>query len=179
VAGALLGLACGSGGPTPPDPPAATPTPLPAPTPSPTPSPEPGIPPAGSGCGQPYPAEISRVRVVIHLKGRDYWTLDATPLVGPDALYCIDIGFTDLRPFCPVRPEGHPERDACESWAVGRATDTGRLGPTWSAGDAPCTGPDSGCENHPDNQYLLNIYRAGVYRACVHTGACGEVVADR
>ena len=37
----------------------------------------------------------------------------------------------------------------------------------------------SGCENHEDNQYLLYVYKGGLYKACTRDGVCGEVVADR
>ena len=91
--------------------------------------------------------------------------------------YCRAIGFTDGRAFCPVRPEGHPERLACEAAVVGRASDTGRAGPTWSADGRRCTGPDGGtsCLNHRENQYLAFAYGAGVFRACAASGVCGEI----
>ena len=78
-----------------------------------------------------------------------------------------------------MRPEGHPEREACEAWAVGTALDTGRPGPTWRRGGSFCTGPASGCENHPENQYLLKAFLAGAYEACARNGACGELDVDR
>jgi hypothetical protein len=99
--------------------------------------------------------------------------------VGPDVEYCQKIGFTDGRSFCPVRPEGHPQRQACELYATGRAKDTGRPGPTWYFGGNFCTGQASGCQNHPENQYLLLIYRGGTFQACAKNGVCGEVTADR
>jgi hypothetical protein len=104
--------------------------------------------------------------------------LDATPLVGPDETYCEQIGYTDGRSFCPVRPPGHPERTACEAERVGSATDTGRIGPTWSANGGSCQGESSGasCLNHPDNQYLVFAYGAGTFRACVAGGTCGQIV---
>jgi hypothetical protein len=37
-----------------------------------------------------------------------------TPLVGPDRDYCASQGWTDGRLFCPPRPNGHAEREACE-----------------------------------------------------------------
>ena len=104
--------------------------------------------------------------------------LDSTPLVGPDADYCAKIGFTDGRSICPVRPEGHPEREACELYVTGRAADTGRPGPTWYRGGGFCTGPAAGCENHPDNQYQVLAYLGGTYKACARNGVCGEVVVD-
>ena len=205
VASCLLASGCGSlpdDTPTRPDPTqpvAAVPTPEPsnpagtpvfgtAPKASPTPptdaTPEPSStpPPAeGSGeCGSPLPPELSQINVKIHQRGNEAWILDSTPLVGPDTAYCAKIGFTDGRSFCPVRPEGNPERVACELYVTGRATDTGRPGPTWSSpSGGPCTGRASGCENTADNQYQLRIFQGGVFRACGRNGVCGEVQADR
>jgi hypothetical protein len=156
--------------------PRATPTPEPTAEPSPEPTPDPG----GSGegaaeCGQPLPPALSTIKVKVHLRLENAWVLDSTPLVGPDAAYCAKIGFTDGRSMCPVRPEGNPEREACELYVTGRAVDTGRPGPTWRLDGRLCQGPASGCENHPDNQYLLVAYRAGTYQACSQGGVCGEV----
>jgi hypothetical protein len=193
VAGLAAG-SCGDGekeptGPEPlPDAAALIPAaPAPQPTPTPTPAPEDEIivvtPGAGddtsvSGtCGEPFPPPISRFNVKVHSRQADRVVLDATPLVGPDAEYCRAIGFPD-RTFCPVRPEGDPERTACEAARVGRAADTGRYGPTWSANGGPCDGADQGgasCVNHSDNQYLALAYGAGTFRACAASGACGQV----
>ncbi len=115
----------------------------------------------------------------VHQRGAEAWTLDSTPLVGPDAAYCASIGFTDGRTVCPVRQEGNPERQACELYVTGRATDTGRPGPTWSSANGLCTGRASGCENTADNQYQLRIFQGGVFKACGKNGVCGEVQADR
>jgi len=139
----------------------------------------PNDPPSSSGCNRPFPPPISRVKVKVHFKGGAFWTLNGTPLVGHDVLYCKEIGFTDGRTLCPVRPEGHPERIACERWAVGEALDTGRLGPTWYFEDHFCTGEESGCQNNPDNQYLLWVWPSGNYKACASNGACGSVNVDR
>jgi hypothetical protein len=178
VVAAVLALAC-SGSQTPTAPVATAPTPTPTPAVTPTPV-DPNIPPAGSGCGTPYPPPITRVIVKIHIHTPDYWTLDSTAQVGPDHNYCREIGFTDGRSWCPVRPEGHPEREACENWAVGKAEDTGRYGPTWAReGETFCTGPDSGCMNHPDNQHQLNVVAGGWYDACVRNEVCGWVRVDR
>jgi hypothetical protein len=105
--------------------------------------------------------------------------LDSTPLVGPNADYCRQIGFTDGRQFCPVRPEGHPERFACEAGIVGQARDTGRIGPTWSANGAGCVSGAGNlpyCNNHPDNQFLVFAVGAGTFQACAQSGVCGAVV---
>jgi hypothetical protein len=191
----IVALACGLDSPTPPDPeqerdappmtqgtlppaapgPSATPTTTPDPSePSPSPSPTPDT----SGCGDPLPPPITQISVKVHVKGADAWTLDSTPQV-VDREYCQKIGFTDGRSFCPVRPEGHPERQACEKYAVGVAADTNRPGPTWYFRGGFCTGKLSGCQNHPENQYQLRIFVSGTFKACARNGVCGEVQADR
>jgi hypothetical protein len=62
---------------------------------------------------------------------------------------------------------------------VGEAVDTGRPGPTWRRDGALCTGGASGCENDPENQYLLRAKAAGLYSACARNGICSERVVDR
>jgi hypothetical protein len=156
--------------------PKATPTPEPSPSATPEPSPTPD---GSSGCGSPTPPPLSRLNVKVHLRGSEAWVLDSTPLVGPDAEYCRKIGFTDGRSMCAVRPEGNPEREACELYVTGRAADTGRAGPTWYLNGNFCTGRASGCENHPDNQYQLVAYKGGKYQACGRNGVCGEVDVDK
>jgi hypothetical protein len=128
-------------------------------------------PPIGSGCGRPYPPPVTRLDCKIHIKSPEYYTLDSTPLVGPDQAYCDSVGFVG-RSICPVRPEGTPDREACENWRVGKAKDTGRGGPTWTKGDGSyCTGPESGCQNHPDTQYSLWTYVSGTYVVTAENGA--------
>ncbi len=162
--------------------PAPQPTATPVPGSEPDPDPVPGTPGGGGGvsgsCGEPAPPPVSRMNVKLHGAQGDRSLLDSTPLVGPDAAYCKKIGFSDGRTICPVRAEGHPERQACEAARVGRASDTGRPGPTWSANGKRCNGPDGGaaCLNHPDNQYLAFAYGSGSFRACTASGVCGEVV---
>ncbi len=124
------------------------------------------VPPAGSGCGMPYPPPVNRFRVHVYVQNTDTTSLDSTPLV-LDPIYCAEIGYPD-RVECPIRPEGSPERVPCETWAVGYAQDTGRPGPTWThitdanPGGVLCTGKDSGCVNHPTNQYQVNVYTPGL-----------------
>ena len=128
-------------------------------------------PPIGSGCGRPYPPPITRFTCKVHLRAKEYYTLDSTAMVGPNLEYCYSVGFGD-RSICPVRPEGAPDRAACENWRVGKAKDTGRWGPTWTKSDGSfCTGPASGCDNHPDNQYQLNSYVGGSYTVTAENGA--------
>ncbi len=153
--------------PTPGTPPPPAPNPPPAP-----PAPEPPPPGDTGECGRPYPPDIQKVKAKIHLTGANKWTLDSTALVA-GAEYCREIGFTDGRSRCPVRPEGHPEREACEAYAVGRARDTGRTGPTWERDGELCDGV--ACKNHPSNQHLLWAYKAGEYAACAKNEVCGSV----
>ena len=133
-------------------------------------------PPIGSGCGRPYPPPVTRFNCKLHIKSPEYYTLDSTPIVGHDAEYCAAIGYTDGRSLCPVRPEGAPDREACENWRVGKAQDTGRPGPTWRKADGSfCTGPASGCQNQPDRQYQLWTYVSGTYVVSAENGASCEV----
>jgi len=158
--------------------PAPKPTPTPTSEGTPQPSPTPGSNGGSGACGSPLPPALSALNVKVHIRGADAWTLDSTPLVGPDAGYCAKIGFTDGRSVCSVRPEGHPEREACELYVTGRAADTGRPGPTWTFGGRFCTGRSSGCENSAENQYQLRVFQGGVFKACGRNGVCGEVEAD-
>lgn len=139
------------------------------------------LPPPGSGCGKPYPPPITRMNCTLHFTGGAYDTLDSTAIVGPDTEYCAAAGFTDGRALCAVRPEGSPERVPCETWRVGDALDTARPGPTWTRypSGEHCTGPGSGCENHPDNQYQLLVYHSGRYQVCANTGSCCIVDVQR
>ena len=137
-------------------------------------------PPAGSGCGTPYPPPIRRMNCKLHLRGTEYYTLDSTALVGLDVAYCAEIGYTDGRAECPVRMEGSPERGPCEAWRVGLAKDTGLPAPTWTKADGSyCTGKESGCEHHPQNVYDLLVYVSGTYTVCAQTGSCCNVIVER
>jgi hypothetical protein len=181
VAALALLAACG-GSRTPTTPP--TPVAVVTPTPAPTPTPDPNVPPEGSACGKPYPPMITRFTVKIHLKEADSWTVDATPLVGPNGEYCLSIGFTDGRTICPLRPEGSPDRQACELWRTGNAKDTGQPGPTWTVTfkdgtTSYCTGPQGPCDRHPAGPFSVKAFKGGLYRACSEAGACGEVDVDR
>lgn len=187
-AAATLGVIVQCGG-TPPSGPSVTPTPIPAPTPAPTATPDPNVPPVGSGCGQPYPPPVTRFQAKIHQKDRDFWQIDSTPLVGPNVEYCWSVGFTDGRSICPVRPEGAPDREACELWRIGKAKDTGRNEVTWTfigkdGKESYCStadAPDAPCwrYNDGDHHFQVKAIKGGLYRACSEAGACGEVDVDR
>ena len=128
-------------------------------------------PPIGSGCGRPYPPPVSRFNCKVNLKNKQFYTLDSTPLVGPNTAYCASVGMPE-RAICPIRVPGAADRVACENWRVGKAKDTGRPGPTWTKADGTyCTGPDSGCEHHPDNPYELLTYKGGSYTVSGETGS--------
>ena len=129
------------------------------------------VPPAGSGCGRPYPPPVTRFACRVYMHAPEYHTVDATPKVGPNTAYCTSIGFP-RDSICPIRGEGAEDRAACENWRVGRAKDTGRYGPTWTNGNGEaCTGSDSNCSNTPDNQYQVRVYRSGKMHASAENGA--------
>ena len=157
--------------PTPSPAPTPRPTPTPAPGPNPAPAPTPGS-PTGGTCTNPDPGPVTKIEVKVHIYGANRIILDTTPMVGPDAEYCKKIGFTDGRRYCPPRPEGHPERGQCDGLLMGRAKDTGRIGPTWTINGAPCV-YEYGCENHPENQFLSFSYKKGLFEACAESGVCG------
>jgi hypothetical protein len=171
-------LACGG---SPASPTIPVPTPIATPTPAST--PDPSIPPESSGCGEPYPPPLREINVKLHVRAPEYFTLDATPLVGANSEYCREIGYTDGRAFCPVRMEGSPDRRACEAWVMGNALDTGKPGPTWTREwETWCTTlEESGCRHNPDNPLSLFIEAGGFYQACRGDadGICGEVFVDR
>jgi hypothetical protein len=130
-------------------------------------------------CPAPVPPPVDLMRAVIHIDMGDHKVLDSTPLVWADGgEYCAAIGYDDYRRRCPPRPEGHPEVEICNEQAVGRALDTGRVGPTWTFNELPCIDPATPgrCRNHSENQFLVHVYGAGLARACGRNGVCGEVV---
>ena len=157
--------------------PTPTPTPTPAPTATPTPAPArrrrpTPAPPSGSGCGNPLPPAVTRMNAKIHIKGPNLWTLDTTPLVGPDAEYCRKIGFTDGRSLLPGADRGQRPSAwrARRTRSATRRTRDGR-GRRGTRNGKLCTGGDD-CENHPDNQYLLWAYGSGYYEACTKDDSC-------
>ncbi len=163
---------------------APTPTPKPKPTPAPTPTPgtdptpEPTPPPNAGKCGNPVPTKpIATFNVKIHIPGPNYYTLDSTPIVGPNKDYCRQIGYTDGRLFCPVRGDASKERKACEAYVVGKAKDTGKYGPTWYVDGQMCNGTN--CEHDPDNPYLLHAFANGTYEVCSEDDVCGTQVVNR
>jgi len=140
--------------------PAPVPTPTPTPAPTPTPTLESQL-PAGMVC-DPTPPPLYGLR----LKQQNARTLDSRPQVINVNGYCAKAGFDPGSKFCFTRDEGDPQAVACDYLAVGKASDTGRWGPTWSVDGNPCSAT-AACTNHPDNQFLVIMNGNGKYLACV------------
>jgi hypothetical protein len=185
IAIVVASFGCGSNPPTPAPPttvpPVAAPSPTPSPSPAaepeePRPTPEPDLDP--SACPSPKPPPLARIDVAVLIVGVNRLILDSTPMVGPDPDFCEAIGYTDRRRYCPPRPEGHPDRAACDSLLVGRALDTNRYGPRWFVNNHGCVNyavRPPFCVNHPENQFLVQAFGAGFYEACSQSGVCGGV----
>ncbi len=183
---AALGLA-GCGSTTSPNP-SPTPTPTPVPNPSPTPSPTPT--PSPFGQCVPSPPPLAKYAIKIHDDNGFKKVLDARPMVGPDASYCASVGLGGA--YCSAAPEGDPRAIPCDVLVSGYAGDTGRPGPTWTWSDSPTglppfracfpigarEGGTPGCENHPDNQFLVIVRGTGSVLACSATGVCGGVLCE-
>ncbi len=175
VAGVGLGagtFACGSGSSTGPNPnPSATPPPVTAPSPTPPPD-------FRAQCGEPVPSPLYGMKVKINTDNGFRKQMDSNPVVentgrGTPDSYCGKIGFDSRALFCETRQEGHPQRGACDALVVGRASDTGRHGPTWRMNGNACQPADStlqpGCSNHADNQFLAVARGDGEMLACAST----------
>jgi len=176
VAGALsvalsLSLAGACGQASSPAQPVSTPIPTPIPTPTPTPTPV-------SNC-IPTPPPVSRWALKVMYRMPDYWILDATPKVGPNVDYCMAVGFPPGTGICTVRHEGDPLLAECEALVLGKAKDTGRIGPTWTLDGHYCTGAASGCEHSPYNPNQLWAITGGTYEVCAPTGDCGSLLVER
>lgn len=151
-----------------------TPTPTPSPTPSPL-----------AGCPSPVPGPLARWEAKIHNRGPNWWTLDSTPLVGPDAEFCKAIGFTDARRYCPPRAEGTPEAiiRACNELVVGEPANY----PMWFwNGQRVPRATDTGIpsiedvqhDENPFNPYHLLVRpgKHGNADVCGKGDVCGRVV---
>jgi hypothetical protein len=162
--------ACGGSSNTSPNPnPSSTPVPAPSPTPTPTPD-------FKSQCGDPVPPPLYGMKLSVQVDQGSRKLIDSKPVVentgrGSQAdSYCFKVGFDFRVAYCDTRPEGNAQREACDALVVGRATDTGRIGPTWSKDGKPCdmggNGSSSPCSNHPDNQFLAISRGDGQMLAC-------------
>jgi hypothetical protein len=163
AATSLILSRCGSN----PSSPTGTPTPtviLPSPVASPTPA-GPVALPAGMVCSSPTPPPLLRMSLKVHAGEPGRFILDSKPLVVNENGYCDKVGFGDWK-FCETRPEGHPEREACDYLVTGKATDTGRWGPTWYHDNDLCASVPDLCVSHGGNQFLVVAKGSGEYRAC-------------
>jgi hypothetical protein len=134
---------CGSNASTPP----TLPTPVPTAAPTPVPTPAGIVLPAGMVC-DPTPPPLLRMQAAEWRPHGDGWLLDSSPIVPNVDHYCDRVGFGEWK-FCFTRPEGDPQRVACDCLVTGKASDTGRWGPTWTFNGRPCDG-SQGCVNHPE-----------------------------
>jgi hypothetical protein len=160
---ALFG--CGSGSSTAPSNPPTT-TPATNPTPAPTPTPNPFL----AQCGVPTPPALYGMKLKIHIDNGYRKQLDSKPIVANIDGYCGKVGFGQTVHYCETRPEGSTEREACDALVVGKAADTGRVGPTWTWDGNPCLAVgdadgEPGCVNS-DNQFLIVAKGPGEYLAC-------------
>lgn len=114
----------------------------------------------------------------VHLMGGNgnRFKVDSTPIVCSTGKgtkherYCQETMGDDNRNCCPVKPEGHPMRVACELALLGTDRSDGVAGPHWSY-----IGGDGGVERHPDNPFLAFAYGKGIVRACSNVyKVCGE-----
>jgi hypothetical protein len=113
----------------------------------------------------PTPPPLLRLNVGEWRRHGDGWILDSSPVVPNIDHYCDRAGFGDWK-FCFTRPEGDPQRIACDYLVTGQAKDTGRWGPTWTVDGHACDGTGA-CINHPDEQYKAIARGSGEYEACV------------
>jgi hypothetical protein len=77
-------------------------------------------PPIQLDCPDPVP-DVNSLRLDVKYHGRNKW--DLTPKLINVCRYCDDIGMGyhggEIRCSCPVRPEGHVDRSACEQFVLG------------------------------------------------------------
>ncbi|MGE5127413.1 MAG: hypothetical protein ACM3PV_14060 [Betaproteobacteria bacterium] len=143
--------------------------------------------PAGMVC-DPTPPPLYRMEPKMWMqRGGGGWILDSKPRVMNVDNYCDRVGIGAGR-FCDTRPEGNPQRQACDYLAVGQASDTGRWGPTWTLDGKACDPPGNAggtnrCLNAPTEQFQVIAKGPGLYQACASPLArvdpegsrCGEV----
>ena len=101
-------------------------TPAPGPTAAP-PAPAPTFAPLSC---DPTPPPLHGIKVKIHSNSGFRKTMDTRPLVEDVDGYCKATGQSGR--FCFTRLEGDPQQADCDRMAMGKATDTGRYGPTWT-----------------------------------------------
>jgi hypothetical protein len=113
----------------------------------------------------PTPPPILRMHLKVHADSGGRTVLDSKPLVVNVDRYCERVGFGDWK-FCDTRPEGDPQRKACDYLVAGKAEDTSRWGPTWYYGPRLCIGSPEACANHPTEQFMAIAKAKGTFEAC-------------
>jgi hypothetical protein len=181
----LATLAACGGGSTPAAPPA------PAPTSTPTPQPAPSVNPFAAACGSPLPPlqDSYGFHVKVQLEPtKNKKILNASPEVRNPA-YCEAAGFTGYT-ICNTRNENDPTRVPCDHYVTGIA-DTGNPGPNWfqlvNGEWEKCPGTNTqgnapDCRLKDENQYLLDVFAGGTYKACGaqgSTGTCSNCILDQ
>ncbi len=165
---AATGLAlvsCGSDDPSTPTP-VRTPIVAASPTPLPSPTPRAATLPKGMTCGSPTPPPMLRMNVKIHGYEGNRIVFDSKPIVPNTDGYCDKAGFGDWK-YCDTRPEGHPERAACDYLVAGMSSETDRWGPTWYFNGKPCGSDPTQCAHHPSEQFMTIGKAKGTYEACI------------
>jgi hypothetical protein len=173
-------LSCGGGGSSSSNPSAPTvnSTPVPSPTPEPALTPETLL--HDTYC-VPAPPPLYKIKLKIQIDFGWKKVLDTRAFVGPDANYCSSIGLPGE--ICVVRDENDPQSVGCNNLAMGKASDTGRYGPTWYWNGQPCRPAgegdnDPGCRNHETNQFFIYAFGPGTYLACGANGICDGFVVQ-
>jgi hypothetical protein len=138
------------------------------PTPTPLPAPAGIVLPAGMVCN-PTPPPMLRMKFAAWREHGDGMILDSKPIVPNVDHYCERVGFGDWK-FCDTRPEGNPERAACDYLVTGKAEDTGRWGPTWFYGNDLCAYSPDSCANHATEQFMAVAKTTGTFEACAADG---------
>jgi hypothetical protein len=174
---AVIGFVHCGGGSSP------TTNPTPGPTIAPTPTPAPTVAPLVC---DPTPPPLYGIKINVHINQGYRKTLDSKPQVVNVDGYCGVVGFDPRAKYCFTRFEDDPHRADCDRMAVGIAADTGRYGPQWYYEGAECAGggDQPGCNNHPDNQFLVIAKGSGVFEACashdvpIDQDRCGRCVVS-
>jgi hypothetical protein len=118
----------------------------------------------------PTPPPILRMQLKVHAADDpERIVLDSKPVVVNVDHYCDRVGFGDWK-FCDTRPEGNPQRVACDYLVTGKAEDTGRWGPTWFYGYDLCSDFPDSCTNHPTEQFMAIAKAKGTFEACASEG---------
>ncbi len=121
-------------------------------------------------CGDPVPPALFRYDVKVWsgtCKPGEGCLLDTKPVVENVNNYCERAGFGSTWRWCDTRPEGHPERVACDYLLVGQNKEK-QWGPTWYGDGKPCDGTAlTNCNNHPTEPFKLKVKGPGEFLACV------------